>query len=79
MAFVTRGALTWKIVANDGTESTIKSSPSTQGVIIYPNTMHTYHVDEDDTEILVVTNTMFDPNDTSTHDTYSDESFNIHT
>lgn len=75
MAFVTRGALTWEITASDGTESTIESSPSTQGVIIYPNTLHTYHVEEDDTEILVITNTMFDPNDPSTHDTYSSDSF----
>jgi hypothetical protein len=78
MAFVARGGVTWNITHADGSQATLESDPYTQGVMIPPGTMHTYKVTQDDTELLIITNTVFDPDDTSTHDTYSHASFKIH-
>ena len=37
--------------------------------------MHTYTAKEDKSSLLVIANTLFDPNDKSTHDTYSMDAF----
>lgn len=48
---------------------------SDQCVWVPPYIMHAYKALEDDTEIIVVTNTLFDPADQSTHDTYRPDIF----
>lgn len=44
-------------------------------VWIQPFTMHTYEVLDDECAMLVIANTLFDPKDPATHDTYSMEQF----
>jgi len=44
-------------------------------VIVPPCILHTYQALEDDTHIQVICNTLFNPEEPSTHDTYSYESF----
>lgn len=45
------------------------------GVYIPPYIVHTYTVEEDDTKLLAIANTLFDTEDKSTHDTFSLEEF----
>lgn len=45
-------------------------------VWIPPYIMHTYTVLEDDTEIMVLANTLFNPSEISSHDTYTAATFN---
>lgn len=42
-----------------------------------PYIMHTYTALENKTEIIVIANTLFDPSDPSTQDTYSADSFHV--
>lgn len=46
-----------------------------QSIVIPPTLMHTYHATENRTRLQVITNTLFDPNDPSTQDTFSMEEF----
>lgn len=46
-----------------------------QGIIIPPNILHTYQALEDHTTLQVVANTLFDPEDPRTHDTYPVHTF----
>jgi methionine-S-sulfoxide reductase len=48
---------------------------SKKSVMMPPGILHTYVALEDDTRLQVVCNTLFDPNDVRTHDTYSQEDF----
>ena len=48
---------------------------STTAVLTPPFVIHTYEALDDNTKLLVVTNTLFLPEDPTTHDTYSRESF----
>lgn len=45
------------------------------GVWIPPYIKHTYETREDSTRLVVVANTLFDPSNSQTFDTYSDEEF----
>jgi dTDP-4-dehydrorhamnose 3,5-epimerase-like enzyme len=40
-------------------------------VVVPPGILHTYEALEDDTRLQVIANTLFVPEDTSTHDSYS--------
>lgn len=46
-----------------------------QGVWIPPFIKHTYQALEDDTRLVAIANTLFDPTNSTTFDTYSDEEF----
>lgn len=46
-----------------------------QGVWIPPFIKHTYRVLENDTRLVAIANTLFDPTNSTTFDTYSDEEF----
>lgn len=48
---------------------------NTQGIWVRPFILHTYKSLKENSGLLVVANTLFDPNDKSTHDTYSKEEF----
>ena len=48
-----------------------------EGVFIPPYILHTYTALSDGTALLAVANTLFDPNDRRTHDTYSADTFDM--
>jgi hypothetical protein len=48
---------------------------SKKSVMMPPGILHTYVALEDDTRLQVVCNTLFDPSDSRTHDTYSQDDF----
>lgn len=71
---VLRGSVRW--VCTDHLGQT-KSFTITPTITIYTphHILHTYEALEDDTEIAVIANTLFNPDNLATHDTYSVESF----
>jgi hypothetical protein len=71
---VGRGSVRWVF---EDTYGGVKEYVQTTGqsVHIPPFILHTYTVLEDDTQLLVLANTLFVPEDRSTHDTYSLEDF----
>ena len=75
LVFVTKGLIEWECIDSTNNKVTTKLSPSSNGLLIPPRTLHKYRALEDDCEILVITNTYFDPSDSTTHDTYSADSF----
>src|SRR5690606_23717408 len=74
IAIVTKGSVAW-------TNSDIENHTSTlilnrrQSILIPPFILHTYKVLEDDAELLILANTLFNPEDPATHDTYSKDQF----
>lgn len=46
-----------------------------EGALIHPFMLHTYNALEEDSSFLVLANTLFDPAESLTHDTYSAASF----
>lgn len=74
LLFVTRGSA--ELVCEDSNrETSVHILDHTKGLWLPPFILHTYKALEDDTELLVVANTLFVPDDPSTHDTYTAESF----
>ena len=47
------------------------------GVWVPPFILHTYEALQDDTELLVIANTLFSPNDPTTHDSFSRVDFQL--
>lgn len=71
---VTRGSI--KLDCRDlRGNSTSLVVDSTVCTLVPPYIMHTYTVLEDNTEITVIANTLFNPAEPSTHDTYSLDTF----
>lgn len=68
------GAAVWECIDFEGNERTFTLDGST-AVITPPGILHTYHALEPDTRLQVVCNTLFIPEDPTTHDTYTRDSF----
>lgn len=75
LIFVTKGSVRWNLSDQYGTTQEIILTPHSQSVLIPPYILHTYTALEDDSELLVLTNTLYDVDDPETHDTYPLETF----
>jgi len=69
LVFVVSGSVKWTCedVCGDISEFIIDS---TTGVWVPPFILHTYETLQDETEILVIANTLFFPDDPTTHDSF---------
>ena len=74
VVFATKGAVQWTcedLYGNTQTEVLTFQN----GILIPPFVLHTYKVLIEGTELTVVANTTFDPEDSQTHDTFSAAEF----
>lgn len=76
LVFVVRGCIKWTCEDVYGQQQQYTIDQTT-GVWTPPFILHTYEALQDDTEILVVANTLFFPDDASTYDTYSAIDFKL--
>ena len=74
MAFCIRGSVLWTCQDLEGRKTGLVLCPGV-GILLPPFIMHTYKVLEDASELEVVANTIFVPDDKRTHDTYSADAF----
>lgn len=72
---VTKGRVLWSLKDMNGNEAEYELAPFTKSLVIPPRIMHTYTVLQDTSEIIVLANTLYNPDDASTHDTYPETSF----
>ncbi len=68
------GSAVWQCVDFDGKETEFVLDAK-KSVLMPPGILHTYISLEDNTRLQVVCNTLFDPEDPRTHDTYSKDTF----
>lgn len=68
------GLAIWECVDFSGQKREIELD-GTNAVIQPPGILHTYRALQDDTRLQVICNTLFVPDDPSTHDTYSRDAF----
>lgn len=74
---VIKGKVLWKLQDTQGGKIEHILDQTNNSLLIPPYLMHTYEALEDDSEILVVANTIFIVNDKTTHDTYPESGFPI--
>lgn len=74
MVFVLDGLVLWTCEDLAGNIRELLLDPTT-GVWMPPYILHTYQALKPDSGLLVIANTLFDPEDPSTHDTYPADSF----
>lgn len=74
MVFASHGSVEWICEDLFGGKKDFQLTP-TVGVWMPPCILHTYIVMEAGSELLVIANTLFTPEDPRTHDTYSLETF----
>lgn len=68
------GAALWQTVDFNGNEREFVLDGKT-AIIQPPGILHTYTALEDGTRLQVICNTLFDPNDPRTHDSYTQDDF----
>jgi hypothetical protein len=68
------GSAMWRCIDLQGQEREVVLD-STNAVITPPDILHTYQALEDGTSLQVICNTLFIPDDPSTHDSYSKAQF----
>lgn len=74
MIYGLSGTISWKCEDIFRNEKTF-TVDSECGIWMPPFILHTYEVLKDDSKFMVVANTLFDADNSSTHDTYSKENF----
>lgn len=74
MVFCLDGAVRWVCEDLSGGKREFLLKPH-QGVWMPPYILHTYSAKEDGSGLLVLCNTLFDPDDPQTHDTYAEAEF----
>ena len=74
IVFVMQGSVEWQCEDVYGA-ITIVNLDTTNGILVPANILHKYTALADDTSLLVIANTLFDPKDTQTHDTYPNTQF----
>lgn len=74
LVFAISGKVEWKCEDINGSFKIIILDEKA-GVWTPPGILHTYTALEDNSSLLVIANTLFDPNKPETHDTYSTDSF----
>lgn len=74
IVYVAQGKLRWSCEDVYGAKSEVLLDET--NILWIPSyVLHTYEIIDDDTEICVIANTLFDPTDPTTHDTYSADAF----
>jgi len=74
LVFVVKGSVNWVCEDVYGQQQEYIIDQNT-GVWTPPFILHTYEVLQDDTEIIVLANTLFFPEDSNTHDTFTATDF----
>ncbi len=74
MVFCLNGAVEWMCEDLLGKKKKILLTPH-HGVWMPSFILHTYSAEENGSDLLVLANTLFNPNDSRTHDTYGAEEF----
>ena len=74
LVFIIKGSVKWTCedVLGNKLDFILES---TTGIWVTPFILHTYEALQDDTQIQVIANTLFFPDDPATHDTYSAKDF----
>lgn len=74
LVFVIRGSVKWicEDIHGNCQKFILKKD---MGIWVPPFILHTYEARQNDTELLVIANTLFMPDDPSTHDSFSVDSF----
>jgi dTDP-4-dehydrorhamnose 3,5-epimerase-like enzyme len=74
LAFVLDGSVRWTC---EDVYGNVKECilDKTTAIWTPPYVLHTYEALEENSRILVIANTLFDPNDPRTHDSYSETEF----
>jgi len=75
LVFATKGSVSWNVVDRSGDEKRYVLQANGFGLWVPPCILHTYESLENDSQILVVANTIYIPEDETTHDTYDAKSF----
>lgn len=70
IVFATKGSFEIYLKDSLKNERTVLISPSSQGVYIPPFVLHTYKALEDNSELTVITNTLYNVDDPNTYDVY---------
>ncbi|MGH7142177.1 MAG: WxcM-like domain-containing protein [Candidatus Saccharimonadales bacterium] len=74
LVFNIKGSVKWTCEDLFGNEKVFNLSPKS-GLWIPPFILHTYEVKNKETVLLVIASTLFIPDDSQTHDTYSAVAF----
>lgn len=74
LVFATEGTVRWTCEDTAGRKKVI-TLDGQRGALVPPGILHTYEALTDNASLLVIANTIFIPEDPSTHDSYSAESF----
>lgn len=74
IAITISGVVEWNLIDFKGNSKNIVLGIN-EGILIPNHILHTYKALEENSSILVIANTLFNPDDISTHDTYSNELF----
>lgn len=75
LVIVTKGKVQWNLKDKSGNEREIILTQRNNSVLIPPFILHTYTSLDNDSEIVIVTNTLFNPENPSTFDTYPIDTF----
>lgn len=75
LVFVTRGSIQWSLRDQNGETKECILTPNNCSLLIPPYILHTYEVLEDDSEIIVITNTLYNVDNSKTFDTYPIDTF----
>lgn len=75
LVFVTKGRVHWKISDRSGNEKEFILTPNNHAILIPPYIMHTYTSLENNSEVVVITNTLYNVDNPSTFDTHQDDTF----
>lgn len=70
LIFITRGSVHWLLTDAFGNTKEYTLTPENHGILIPPFVLHAYTALEDDSEIAVITNSLFIVDDPRTHDVY---------
>lgn len=76
LVFVIKGKVKWTCEDINGNKS-IHILDQTSGIWVPPFILHTYESMEDDSELLVVANTLFIPDEPATHDTFTSSDYHL--
>jgi dTDP-4-dehydrorhamnose 3,5-epimerase-like enzyme len=74
IAITTSGVIEWELKDSLGNKKQLILAEN-EGVFIPNHILHTYKALEDNSTILVIANTLFNPEDPLTHDTYGKDLF----
>ena len=75
IAIVVEGEIEWSLMDTNGHKKTFSLNEN-QGIYIPNNILHTYRALQNNSLILIIANTLFDPKNANTHDTYTIDTFN---